>query len=767
MTNNFKFLSDLHKAIVTTKYCHQDEDFNSTIKRVATEVNKYEPTPELREMMRNKTIEYIHNRDFSPAGGSYRAAGNPIENVSFVNCTTQEPVKDSIEDIWESIKRWSKIASFGQGNGVDISGLRPKGTPTRNCARTSTGSVSFLGGYDSAMQVIGAENRRGATKVDTRVAHPDAEEFIDVKADITKLSTQNLSLKVEDKFMLAVREKSSYTQSWKRIQGKVYVGGEYINSSSGRDIIVEKKIEALDLFNKLALQAWKTGEPGVEYWDTSKKYSNSNAHPDSKYHIVSTNGCSEQKLDSYNTCILASINFYNMPCYNKNWQIWLEERVRFGIRFLDNVVEAEVQEGRSPLPEQREKLRAMTRIGLGFTGLADWLVKNDIEYGTRLDIIEQIMKVFTETSYRTSIALGKERGSFTEFHPDWYTKSAFVQQLCSLTNLKLEDITHMRHVCCTSIAPTGTLSFIVGTGGTGVENLFAPYFSRKERSVTGEYVSHLMFDNCVVREFERRGIELTKENVDIETQKSPWVFAANVDSAAKVKLMGVISKYIDSGISVTYNLPKEATVESVKQIFMSAWEEGLKSVTVYRDGSREGILNYTSNVGIKAVKKQDAMKRPYELPCDIHNISVKGEKYIVLVGMLDSPYEVFCGRNIPIRGKQGIITKKDKKHYVLTSKEESIDIPNTFNNDASELALIRMISTCLRHGVDIKFVVEQLEKSEEDMFSFSRAMSRVLKKYIPDGVEVRGEICPLCSSGNIVRQSGCATCVDCGHSKCV
>jgi ribonucleoside-diphosphate reductase alpha chain len=234
-------------------------------------------------------------------------------------------------------------------------------------------------------------------------------------------------------------------------------------------------------------------------------------------------GNSEQKLDGWNTCILGSINFYHMPIYehiNGNkypaWRTWLEERVRFGIRFLDNVVEMEYAEDRSPHPEQRRKLKDMTRIGLGFTGMADWFVKNKIVYGSNesIEVMDEVMRIFAETAYRTSIELGKERGSFTEFDPEWFMKSEFVKRLCSITSLKPEEFTHLRHVCCLSIAPTGTLSFVVSAGGSGVEPFFLPYMIRKERATTGDYVEHYIYDNCVINECKRRGIELTKENVD-------------------------------------------------------------------------------------------------------------------------------------------------------------------------------------------------------------------------------------------------------------
>lgn len=360
----YSFISEVYKSIIENKYCFEilnksnpipiKESFDDAIYRVAKEVNKYDSNKE-KEMIQ-KTIQYITCKDFSPAGGIWRAAGNPSPKVSFVNCTTQPPVKDSIENIFgDSIMTWSRIASYGQGNGIDISGLRPRGAKTNNCAKSSTGAVSFLSNYDAAMQVIGAENRRGATKPDIWVYHPDCEEFISCKADISKLTSQNISVKVDSKFMEAVKKDKNIELSWERKNNAVYIGEKlFDNNSEGPDIVFKKEIKAKDLFNKIAFQAWKTGEPGIEFWDASEYWSTSNYHPEKKYHIVSTNGCSEQKLDSFNTCILGSINFYNMPMYQENWKDWLKERVQFGIRFLDNVVIAEYTENRSSHPTQKK-----------------------------------------------------------------------------------------------------------------------------------------------------------------------------------------------------------------------------------------------------------------------------------------------------------------------------------------------------------------------------------------------------------------------------
>lgn len=926
----YKFQGSMHEAVLKKKYVHAGEkSFDEVIRRVAIEVNKYDPDS---ETMSKKTTKYITQKDFSPAGGIWRAAGSSKKNVSAVNCTTQNRPGDSIKSLGESWTNWAKIAAHGQGNGIDLSTLRPAESEVNNCSKTSTGAVSFMHVYDAVLSVISQDGRRGATKPDLWIYHPDALAFINAKNDITKLTTQNISIKVNSKFMNAVQNNEMIKQIWHRKDGVIRVGSgaHWVieQEDDGPDLLIEKEVAAKDLWNAILTSAWKTGEPGVEFWDTSEKYSNSNYHQDKEYHVVSTNGCcfrgdqkiltkdgyktflevsgqtievwngfewsrvtpcimgknqqmyevvlsdgrsvvvsdnhkwilkdradrvetsdlkigdalpsfyypvlgvgkgleyadvapstkitqinkigveeftycatepkrnslcvngviignSEQKLDPFNTCILSSINLYNMPTMeDPAWATWLEERTQFGIRFLDNVVEMELKEGRSPHPEQVRKMVEMTRIGLGFTGLADWLIKSKIVYGSKesIDATEQIMKVFARTAYRTSISLGKERGSFTKFG-DWYKESEFVKRLCELTGMELSEFTHMRHLCCISVAPVGTLSMVTGSGGSGVEPLFAPYYIRKERSTTGSWVEHPIFNDCVLNECDRLGVEPTMENVKGLIANPEWRFVENLNSLDKVGLMSVVGKYVDSGISVTYNLPKTASVRDVEDIYFKAWRAELKSVTVYRDGSREGVLVHTEENPKTAESPPSAEKhiktneRPKVVECEVHYLTAQGQKWIVMVGIVnDQPYELFCGKQEIIKlspkNKKGQITRQAHGRYMFCTEHiEEIDIKETFRNEAGEAALTRMISLALRRGLPLENIVSQLEKSQEDMLAFSRAIARVLKKYIPDGTpstNAKNDECPNKTKEkcNIVRQGGCETCLVCGWSRC-
>jgi ribonucleoside-diphosphate reductase alpha chain len=416
---------------------------------------------------------------------------------------------------------------------------------------------------------------------------------------------------------------------------------------------------------------------------------------------------------------------------------------------------------------------------LGFTGLADWFIENKVVYASKesIKLTEEILSVFAESAYRTSIELGKERGSFTEFNPEWYTQSEFIKRLCQNTKLKTEDFTHMRHVCLLSVAPTGTLSYVVGAGGSGCEPLPAPWLYRSERATTGEYKEHYIFNDTVINILKKNNLEVNKTNAEKLIEGEEWVFAIYdkipnkiVNSFAKIDLMSVLYKYIDSGVSVTYNLPQTATVQDVKDIYFEAWKKGLKSVTVYRDKSREGVLNITATRGNRIIK-HDAIKRPKELECNIHRLTVQGKKWVVVIGMLgEDPYEVFAGLegNVDLTdkdGKRGKIVKTKRGDYTLVVGDESISM-KTFKNEPAESALTRAHSLNLRHGVDIKFIVDQLEKSEGDMTCFSKAIARVLKKYIPDGAKVSGGECGNCNGSNLTRQSGCVTCLDCFWSKC-
>jgi len=322
------------------------------------------------------------------------------------------------------------------------------------------------------------------------------------------------------------------------------------------------------------------------------------------------------------------------------------------------------------------------------------------------------------------------------------------------------------------VAPTGTLSMVTGSDSSGAEPMFAPYMSRRERATTGDYVTHYIFGNRITEYCFDKNIPLTKENVDaVVTENPEWVFADQISSLDKIKLMKVIYNYIDSGVSITYNLPQTATVEDIRKIYFEAWKAELKSVTVYRDKSREGILTKEAKQ-TNGVIKHDSVKRPREVPCDIHQLQVDKRQWVVLVGFLDNdPYEVFCGlqENVKISKKatKGKIIKEHRGSYTLELEDGyCFNVGEVFKNLPSESALARMISISLRHGVDMQYIVQQLEKSEGDMMSFSKTICRVLKKYIAEGAKVSGETCPSCGKSELIRQAGCCTCNSCGWSRC-
>lgn len=749
-----EFNSEFAKSIFCAKYLLDNEtEPIQGVERLSTAVSSI--YPELKQ----KSLDYISNKWFIPAGGIWRAAGNPTHKTSFVNCTTLIPPEDNLESIFKSLYYWAKFAAYGQGEGVDISNLRPRGSKLHNTARSSTGAVSFMSVYDAVLQVIAQKGRRGASLISIRDTHPDFESFCKIKDGKGKIESANISLLITDAFMNAVMNDQPWLLNW-------------ISENGKEDIRVERK--AKDLFNLLCEHTWQTGDPGVLFWDTSKRESNSDVLG---YPVVSTNACSEQVLDPFNICLLSSIN---LSKFKEFGQAGFEDLIEFGIRFLDACLQLEYVEKRSPIPEQRKLLIDMPRVGLGITGFADQLINNQIVYGSKesISFAESTVKKLVEISYITSYNIAKSNGkSFTKYDKEVYKKSNFVKKLLDENIIAEKYLDYQAHVCKNTIAPVGTGSIIGECGGSGIEPIFSKYMVRRERATTSEWKEWFIFNPLVEQKLKEKGLEINKTNAD-GLKEDYWICSYNLDQLKKVELMARFQKYIDSSISVTYNLPETATIEDIKQIYINGWQNGLKGVAIFREGSKDAVLITEANYDkIAKNKKRILPSRPIELPCNIHELTVNKEKHIVLVGLLnDKPYEVFVTKDnenkIDLEQyKKGIIRKVARGKYDLIvengeTKTMISDINKTFN-DVIMGTLSRFISMSLRHSVPLSFCVDQLSKSE-NFSSFERAVSRVLKKYIPDNEEVLSEDgCPRCGKP-MVYSSGCRTCSDvaCGYSRC-
>jgi ribonucleoside-diphosphate reductase alpha chain len=492
--------------------------------------------------------------------------------------------------------------------------------------------------------------------------------------------------------------------------------------------------------------------------------------------LISLN--SEQWLDANNVCLLSSVNIapYGTEYYDET----LFDLFRMGMYLLDAFRRYEYDEERSPNPIQRKKLIDIPRIGLGVTGLADRFINKQIVYGSSESIedAKNIFRSLAAVAYKTSYEIAVRDGcSFTAYDSQKYLDSAYIQRLLNEGVIDPKWLNMQAHVCKITVAPTGTLSEIAECGGSGIEPIFSKYFVRRERATTGDFKEWFTFNHAVREYLEKNNVEITKENAD-KLIDDYWVTAHNIDNMDKINLISTIQQYIDSAISVTYNLPKDATVDDIKDIYFTAWKKQLKGVTVFRDGCKPGILiteeNYQESLKEKVRQNRFSPIRPENVECDIYERMVNKERHIVLVGLVENkPYEIFVTNDpenkIDISNyKKGYIVKVKKGRYdlkVVNEKEETIleDISKVFDKKYGSLS--RLISMSLRHKVPIPFICDQLSKDKQ-FDSFEKAVSRTLKSYIEEGVKVlTSETCPEC--GNVLYYNGgCKTCTNCFWSKC-
>lgn len=747
------FESELAESVFKSKYLLEGETTpEQATERLVQSVAKV--FPEIEEDART----YISKQWFIPAGGAWRAAGNPSHKVSHVNCTTLPPPSDDLESIFDSFYHWAKYAAYGQGEGVDISNLRPKGAKVHNSSRSSTGAVSFMPIYDAILQVIAQQGRRGASLISIRDSHPDVEDFIIIKDEEGKVESANLSIQVTDLFMNAAKNDSTWT---------LWFDNEYEH--------IERTIKARDLFEKICFNAWKRGDPGLQFIDVAKRYSNSDAIG---VPITSTNACGEQFLDPNSCCNLGHINLAKFHEYG--WE-GFEKLIKFGIKFINATRINEINEGRSPSLDQLDKQKNVPRVGLGITGLADLFLDKDIAYGSdeSISLVKELGKKLVNISYQMSYELGKKYGSYPLYNKDKIKNSEFIKYHLAEGNITEDMLDYQFNVTLNTIAPVGSGSIVSNGGGSGIEPIFSKYMVRRERATTGKWKDWFIYNPYVERYMKANNIPLTHENAE-GLVGGKWVMSYDVDPLKKIKLVATMQKYVDSSISVTFNLPKTATVSQVKEIYMSAWEQGLKGVTVYRAGSRKGVLiteeNYRKYMLASSATEEemnDPTYRPPVLPCDIYITSHKGHKFIVLVGLKNNkPYEIFVSSYDPSFNtgdyKHGFIEKIESGHYMLKIQngETKIAIQNIGKQFESVYAsLSRAVSMALRFGAPVSKMVEQLN-TESSFTDFEKVITRVLKKYVVDYTPVLGKnLCPICSQ-SLVFINGCITCSSCGYSRC-
>lgn len=742
-----------------------------------------------RAMTEEKILNYFDNFKYIvPQGSPMMGIGNDYVNVSLSNCVVVESPADNISSIANAGRDLGNLFKRRCGVGLDISELRPDGTPVNNSAGTTTGAWSFADFYSYVCRMIGQNGRRGALMISMDVRHPDIQKFVTMKHDLTKVTGANVSVKITDDFMQAVEAGEKFNLHYP-------VGSDNPKFT--------QEVDAKELWSVIVDSATTTAEPGLLMWDNITNNLPANSYADDGFATICTNPCAEIPLSAYDSCRLISINLKNLvenPFQEDaefNFSKFAEV-VTSAMRLSDNLVDLELEKLStiievSDTADEKElwsKLynaaRNGRRTGLGTHGLADALACLSVAYDSEesIDVVSKIYSCLRDVAYRESMNLATERGSFPVFSWKKEKENLFIKRLPE--PLKQDISIHgRRNISILTNAPTGSVSILSQTS-SGLEPVFRNSYIRRRKlghdevEVKADFVDEL---GDRWKEFEVfhhnvqnwRNLNAGKQLPDF------FVESDQIDWERRVEIQQAIQDNIDHAISSTINLPAGTEPEVVGNLYLEGWRRGLKGITVYVDGSRSGVLVTKSD----AAKAEDfpqhsAPKRPEQLDCDIHHTTIQGEKWVVLVGKLDNkPYEVLAGEasliEIPKRYDKGTLSKQ-----VFKTKNNRYDLTFGYNGDSitvkdvvkafdnpSNAAFTRMISLGLRHGAEPKFMVEQLQKDKEsDMFTFSKCIARILKNYIKDGAEVSDKTCPECGNEGMIYQDGCATCTTCGYAKC-
>lgn len=835
---SFEFFQgdDLATKVWSTKYALKDsfgniyeltpDDMHRRLAREIARIERNYPNPlnedELFELFRN--FRYI-----VPQGSPMTGIGNDHQVASLSNCFVIgfDSDADSYGAIIKIDEEQVQLMKRRGGVGHDLSHIRPKGSPVKNSALTSTGIVPFMERYSNSTREVAQDGRRGALMLSVSIKHPDSESFIDAKMESGKVTGANVSVKIHDDFMEAA------------LKNKLYVQQYPISSD---DPLYTKEISANALWKKIVHNAWKSAEPGVLFWDTIIRESVPDCYADLGYKTVSTNPCGEIPLCPYDSCRLLAINLYSYvvnpfkPDAYFDFELF-RKHVGLAQRIMDDIIDLEMEkiekiiEKISTDPEDDaikntefqlwEKIKIKTsqgrRTGVGTTGEGDMLAALGLRYGTdeATDFSEEVHKTVALSAYRSSVIMAKERGAFTVYEAKREEKNPYIQRLKAADPELYKDMVKYgrRNIACLTIAPTGTTSIMTQTT-SGIEPAFMLYYTRRrkvnpnDKHVRVDFVDengdsweeYSVFHHKFVTWMEANGHSTTKHYTHDELEalvaQSPYYKATanDVDWLKKVQMQGRIQKWVDHSISVTINLPADVSEELVGQLYEEAWKCGCKGATVYRDGSRSGVL--ISNNEKKEKEKEneklicypideDRIVRPKELKCDVVRFQNNKDKWIAFVGLKDNrPYEIFTGLAdddegiaLPKTVTEGKIIKTvdeegvkrydfqfmNKRGYKTTIEGLSHKFDKEYWNYA------KLISGVLRYGMPIDQVIKLvsgLQLDNESINTWKVGVERALKKYIPDGTQISGQDCPSCGEKTLVYQEGCLTCKNCGYSKC-
>lgn len=769
---------------------------------------------------------FDHFRYIVPQGSPMTGIGNDFQIASLSNCFVigLDGEADSYGAIIRIDEEQVQLMKRRGGVGHDLSHVRPKGSPVKNSALTSTGLVPFMERYSNSTREVAQDGRRGALMLSVSIKHPDSESFIDAKMTEGKVTGANVSVKIDDDFMNAVINGTEYQQQYP------------IDSSNPTTV---KATNAAALWKKIIHNAWKSAEPGVLFWDTILKESVPDCYADLGFRTVSTNPCGEIPLCPYDSCRLLAINLYSYVVnpFTKDAYFDFElfrRHVGLAQRIMDDIIDLETEKIDKILekidtdPESEEvksserylweKIRKKTlqgrRTGVGITAEGDMIAAMGLRYGTEeaTELAEKVQRALALDAYRSSVEMAKERGAFEVFDAKREEKNPFINRLREADPELYQDMVQYgrRNIACLTIAPTGTTSLMTQTT-SGIEPVFLPVYKRRRKvnpndaaarvdfvDETGDaFEEYIVFHHKFVTWMQANGYSVTKkysqEEVDELVAKSPYYKATSndVDWLQKVKMQGRIQKWVDHSISVTINLPNDASEELVNELYIEAWKCGCKGCTVYRDGSRAGVLIATDD---KKKKKDDCncmeppiivATRPRELDADVVKFQNNKEKWIAFIGLLNGrPYEIFTGLAdddegimLPKNVSKGSIIKSydedGKKHYDFQFKNkrgykmtiEGLD--GKFDPEFWNYA--KLISGVLRYGMPIDQViklVQGMELNNESINTWKNGVERALKKYLPNGMEAKGQTCPNCGLETLIYQEGCLICTNCGASKC-
>lgn len=828
---------ELAARVWATKYALKDsfghlyeltpDDMHHRIASEIARIEKKYPNP----MSEEKIFSLLKNfRYIVPQGSPMAGIGNNFQVGSLSNCFVigLDGQPDSYGGIIKIDEEQVQLMKRRGGVGHDLSHIRPQGSPVKNSALTSTGLVPFMERYSNSTREVAQDGRRGALMLTVSIKHPDSESFIDAKMTEGKVTGANVSVRIDDAFMQAAVDGTEYIQQYP------------INS---KEPLYTKKIDASKLWNKIVHNAWKSAEPGVLFWDTITREAVPDCYADLGFQTISTNPCGEIPLCPYDSCRLIAVNLYSYVVNPFTKDAYFDfdlfkEHIGYTQRMMDDIIDLEMEKIEAILkkiksdPETEEvkqtelnlwtKIRNKTlkgrRTGVGTTAEGDMIAAMGLTYGTEeaTEFSVKVHRALALAAYGSSVNMARERGAFEIYDAKREEKNPFIGRIREADPELYEQMVKYgrRNIACLTIAPTGTTSILTQTT-SGIEPVFLPVYKRRrkvnpsDKDVRVDYVDengdsfeeYIVYHHKFITWMQTNGIEVrhdyTQEQIEDLVKRSPYYKATSndVDWLNKVRMQGAVQKWVDHSISVTINLPNDISEEMVGKLYVEAWRSGCKGCTVYRDGSRSGVLISLAGDG-KNKKKEEKkplymaeeehiLKRPIELEADVVRFQNNKEKWIAFIGLIDNrPYEIFtgiadddegifCPKSVTKGKIIKAVNENGEKRYDFQFinkrgfKTTIEGLSEKFNPEFWNYA--KLISGVLRYGMPIEQVlklVSSLELDNKSINTWKMGVERALKKYLPNGTKLNGQTCPNCGQESLVYQEGCLICTNCGTSRC-